>query len=155
MKTLGWEFTLLCALPRMRWRSFEYVEDSSITTILEISLMYMLSHRSTLYWSVAMLFCHIVAPLCILSWLRLNHVMEVWIHIVYLVAISLVSTFMDPQCIGRRPCFESVYPSMGMPTSRMIYVYCLMFSCSFHPNFLFQFLDAHIFVKCFSHQLLF
>jgi hypothetical protein len=69
MKTLGWELTLLCAFPRLlHWRSFEYAVDSSITIILEISLMYMLSHRSTLYWSVAMFF-HIVAPLCILSWL--------------------------------------------------------------------------------------
>jgi hypothetical protein len=54
MNTLGWVLTLLCALPRLRWRSFEYVEDFSITTILEISLMYMLSHRSTLYCFVAM-----------------------------------------------------------------------------------------------------
>jgi hypothetical protein len=54
MKTLVWVLTLLCDLPRMQWRSFEYVEDSSITIILEISLMYMLSHRSTLYWYVAM-----------------------------------------------------------------------------------------------------
>jgi hypothetical protein len=48
---------------------FEYLEDYSMVIMLVISLIYMLSHISTLYWSVAM-FCHIVAPLCILSWLR-------------------------------------------------------------------------------------
>jgi hypothetical protein len=40
--------------------------------------------------------CHIVAPLCTFSWLQPDSVMEVWIHIVCLVAISLVSAFMDP-----------------------------------------------------------
>jgi hypothetical protein len=78
---------------------------------------YTLLHRSTLYWSVAMLFFHIVAPLCTISWLQLDRVMEIWIHIVCLVAISLVSTLMDPQCIGRWPCLSPFCPSMGMPTS--------------------------------------
>jgi hypothetical protein len=59
---------LLRALPRLRWRLSEYLEDSSMVIMLAISLIYMLSHRSTLYWSMAM-FCHIIAPLCILSWL--------------------------------------------------------------------------------------
>jgi hypothetical protein len=39
--------------------------------------------------------------------------MEVWIHIVSLVAISLVSAFMDLQCIGQPSCFESVYFENG------------------------------------------
>jgi hypothetical protein len=55
MNTLGWDLTLLYSFPRIcDWRSFEYEVDSSITIILEISLMYTLSHRSTLYWFVAM-----------------------------------------------------------------------------------------------------
>jgi hypothetical protein len=39
--------------------------------------------------------------------------MEVWIHIVSLVAISLVNIIIDPWCIGRRPCFKSVYSEHG------------------------------------------
>jgi hypothetical protein len=73
--------------------------------------------------------------------------MEVWIHIVFFVAISLVSDFMDLYCIGRQLWFKLVYLSMGMPTSGMIHIYCLMFACIFHPTFLFQFVDAHIFVQ--------
>jgi hypothetical protein len=63
--------------------------------MLEISLMYMLSHRSNLYWFLAMFF-HTIAPLCILLWLRPDHVMKGMDPNCILVAISLVGTFMDP-----------------------------------------------------------
>jgi len=49
MKTLGWELILSCAFPRLCWRSFD-------------THIYILSHRSTLYCFVAMLFFHIVSP---------------------------------------------------------------------------------------------
>jgi hypothetical protein len=63
-------------------------------------------------------------------WLRSVHVMEVWIHIVSLVAISLVSILMDPQCIGRRPCFESSrILSIGMPASEMEHILILFDDC--------------------------
>jgi hypothetical protein len=39
--------------------------------------------------------CHIVAPLCKISWMQPDHVMELWIHVVCLVSISLVYTIMD------------------------------------------------------------
>jgi hypothetical protein len=52
--------------------------------------------------------CHVVAPLFTFSWLTLDSVMEVWIHIVCLVAISLVSAIMDPYCISWRPCFNFI-----------------------------------------------
>jgi hypothetical protein len=39
--------------------------------------------------------------------------MEVWIHIIYFVALSLVSAFVDPQFIGQRTCFEIVYSEHG------------------------------------------
>jgi hypothetical protein len=42
-------------------------------------------------------------------WLQVSSVMEVWIHDVSLVAISLVITCMDLQCIGRQPCSESLF----------------------------------------------
>jgi len=44
---------------------------------------------------------HIVAPLCKILWLQHDRVMEVWIHIVCWVDISLVSSFMDLPCIGQ------------------------------------------------------
>ena len=43
MKILGWVFTLLCALPRLRWRSFDHVKYFSTITMLEILLIYMLT----------------------------------------------------------------------------------------------------------------
>ena len=90
----------------------EFFVYSSMVIMLVISLISILSHRSTLYWSMAM-FCHTIAPLCIISWLWFDWVIEVWIHIVSLVAIALVNAFMDSQCIGLSPCFESVYIEHG------------------------------------------
>jgi hypothetical protein len=39
--------------------------------------------------------------------------MDIWIHIVYLVAIYVVITFMRPECIGRKPCLELFYSEHG------------------------------------------
>jgi hypothetical protein len=62
--------------------------------------------------------------------MRPVHVMEVWIHIVSLVAISLVNIFMDPQCIGWWSCFESSrIPSIGMPTLEMEHILILSYDC--------------------------
>jgi hypothetical protein len=64
------------------------------------------------------------------SWLRSVDVMEVWIHIVYLVAISLVSILMDLQCSGRRPYFESsCIPSICMLASEMEHTCILTGDC--------------------------
>jgi hypothetical protein len=51
-------------------------------------------------------------------------------HCIYLVAISLVNILMDPQCIGRRPCFESSrIPSIGIPSSEMEHICILTDDC--------------------------
>lgn len=39
--------------------------------------------------------------------------MEVWIHIVCLVAMLLVSTIMDLWCVGGKPCLDSFYTKHG------------------------------------------
>jgi hypothetical protein len=49
MKTLGWALTLLCDFPMLQWRSFEHVKYFSTIIMLEILLIYIMSHRSTLY----------------------------------------------------------------------------------------------------------
>jgi hypothetical protein len=61
------------------------------------------------------------------SRLQSVHVMQVWIHIISMVVISLVNILMDLQCIGRQPCFESIcILSIGMPASGMkTYIYIL------------------------------
>jgi hypothetical protein len=124
----GWDedpgnTSLLRAYTRCQWRLSEYLEYSSMVIVLATLLICILSHKSALYWSMAM-FCHIVAPLCIISWLWPDWVMEIWIHIVYLVAISLVSSFMDLHWIGRHPCFESMYFEHGYPyLEDDIYIY--------------------------------
>jgi hypothetical protein len=64
------------------------------------------------------------------SWLRSVHVMEVWIHIVSLVAISLVSILMDLQCIGRWTCFDSSHiPIIGMFSLEMEHICILTNDC--------------------------
>jgi hypothetical protein len=64
------------------------------------------------------------------SWLQSVNVMEVWIHIVSLVAISLVSILMDLKCIGRRPCFESTHiMSIGMTASKIEHICILIDDC--------------------------
>jgi hypothetical protein len=64
------------------------------------------------------------------SWLQSVHFMEVWIHIVSLVAILLVIIFMDPQYIGRRQFFDSsCIPSIGMPASEMEHILILFDDC--------------------------
>jgi hypothetical protein len=89
--------------------------------------------------------CHIVAPLCTFSWLRLDSVMDIWIHVVFLVAISLVNIVMDPQCIGRRPCFKSIlYRAWVCLPQDDSYICCLMFVCNFHMTLLFQHPLVHI-----------
>jgi len=58
MNTLGWVLTLLCAPPRLQWILFEYFWDSSTLILLATPLIYILSHRSTLYWLVDMFFSY-------------------------------------------------------------------------------------------------
>jgi hypothetical protein len=95
--------------------------------------MYMLSHRSTLYWFVAMFLSYRSST-------------------VYSFMADLISHGgMDPHCIfgGHilSQCFHGSCSvlvddhalsqfilSIGMPTSGMIHIYCLMFVCSFRPG---------------------
>ena len=107
---------------RLRWRSFE---------------SYILSHRSTLYWSMSMFFLYRRSIMYFL-WLRFGRVIEVWIHTVSLVAKSLVSTSMDPQCIDQQTCFESICSNVVMPTSGMIYMYTIVFVLQLLSSFLNQ-----------------
>jgi hypothetical protein len=61
--------------------------------------------------------------------------MEVWIHIVTLVAISLVNILMDLQCIGRPPFFESSHiPSIGMHALEMEHICILIDDCLHLPS---------------------
>ena len=89
---------------------------------MEINLIDVHCHIDPLCIGLWICCCHIVAPLCKFSWLQRDRVMEVWIHIVFFVAISLVSDFMDLYCIGRQLWFKLVYLSMGMPTLGVIYI---------------------------------
>lgn len=80
---------------------------------LSTIMIYIYFHINPLFIGSWLCFFYTAIPLCILSWLRSDWVMEVRIYIISLVAIHLVSVFMDMQCIGQWPCFELVYTKHG------------------------------------------
>ena len=77
-----------------------------------LSLICIVSHSSTMYWSVVMFLSWCISTMYLL-WLWFAWVMKIWIQILWSVVISLVITIMDPQCIGWWPCLEPVYVGHG------------------------------------------
>lgn len=100
---------------------------------------YILSHRSTLYLSMAMFFLYVVAPLCIVSWLRSIWVMEVWIHTVLFGSHILSHCFHGYAMYWSATMFESFcsehgYACLGDDIYIYIYVYCHCLFCRFSPS---------------------
>jgi hypothetical protein len=98
------------------------------------TLIYIFSHRSTLYWFVSM-FCHLVDPLCnyhgydqFMSW---NYISTLYIWWLY----PSVNMIMDPQCILWWPYLESPLPlkhryaCLGFETCHNVF---LMVICNFY-----------------------
>ena len=82
--------------------------------------------------------------------------MEICVHTIWPMDISLVSTIMDLQCIGRKPYLESFYTEYGYAyLGDDIHIFCLMISCSFQWVLLFQIPSLLFSSKYFGHQFLF
>ena len=96
------------------WRPWDRVTQACYTLCprLRWSLFWVLSHRSTLYWSVAMYHSSHrgMDPQCTCSWPYLS----------YLV-------YMDLHCIGRQPCFESNMFWAWVCPPQLWYIWSLVF----------------------------
>jgi len=76
--------------------------------ILVILLICILSHRSALYWSWLCIDC-IIDPPCISSWVRFIIVIQIWIHVVSLVAIFSNQYFHGSATYWSATMLESVF----------------------------------------------
>ena len=125
---MKWFLPCLTSVPLFTWLElylWDWDEDPGIiirhTTcwsslsqvVMGLFEFYMMLHRSTLYKSMAMYLFLPYIHTCIILWLQVSWVMEVCIHVLSLVAITVVIVSMDLQCIGWQPCSESFCSERG------------------------------------------